>query len=81
MITNSNGDKVSAKEAAKEALAAAIKKVVNDGAALDEQLEFFKAGGSDMTEKESAKVKEQLDKISARLLSKLEPAAGKVQEG
>lgn len=70
MITNSNGDKVSAKEHAKEYLNQAIKVA----------LENY-TGGEQMTDKEVEKAKEQLDKVSARLLSKLEPAAGKVQEG
>ncbi len=66
MITNSSGAKVSAKEAAKEALAQAVRNVVADPGV---------SGGFDMTEKEAAKLRDQLEKISARLLAKLTPAA------
>ncbi len=68
MITNSNGVKVSAKEAAKEALAQAVKDAVEKAA-------LNGVGGPGVTDKEFAKVQEQLEKISARLLSKLTPAS------
>jgi hypothetical protein len=63
MINNLNGVKVSAKEAAKSYLNHMLTEAVANY-----------SGSEQMTDKELAKVKEQLDKISARLLAKLVPA-------
>lgn len=54
MIKNSKGEKCTPKQLAKELVAAAVKSVTFDG--------------SDLTEKESALIREQLDKVSGRAL-------------